>query len=85
MALYWLDQKVAVDPLAEPFDSSLGDECQVLQVACDEVRSQESMMAISDKLADLLGVPRVKKTAKRKKKNAQLMEHLFGSEAETLS
>ncbi len=48
MALYWPDQKVALeivdDPDSEPFDPSIGDGWTVIQVTCGQVMDQESMM-----------------------------------------
>jgi len=66
MAMYWPDQKVAMDiiddPLAQHVDESKLDGWTILKVTCAEVNSLEGMRRIGDTLCVLLGQEPPEKT-----------------------
>ena len=80
MALYWPDQKVALeiidDPLAEPIDQEMCKGWSVLRVTCKQMDDLDQFRDVQDQLADLLGSPRVKRTPKWLAANKRLWDEL---------
>ena len=83
MALYWPDQKVALeiidDPLAEPVDREAYPDWQVLSVTMAQCADHESMLEIGDTLADMLGQPRHPNSKRWMRKNMKLHKELFST------
>ncbi|MDO4502667.1 MAG: hypothetical protein Q4D06_05725 [Coriobacteriia bacterium] len=80
MALYWPEQKVALeivdDPLARPFDYQNLRGWRVLQVTMAQVDDLEESRKIGDALAFMLGEPPVEKTPEWLEANERLHREL---------
>lgn len=83
MALYWPEQKVALDiiddPLAEHVDEAMLDGWWVLYVTRDQVNSLEGMRQIGDALCVLLGQEPPEKTPEWLAANERLFNALNGA------
>lgn len=71
MALYWPEQKLALeiidDPEASPVREDLGPDWRVKYVTVSQVMDAENMMELGDEIAEMLGAPRPKRAHQRKK------------------
>ena len=82
MAMYWHEQKVALDivddPFAEHVDESLPDDWRVLRVTCAQVSSLEGSRQIGDTLRTMMGMEPIAKTPEWLAANERLHNSLFG-------
>lgn len=82
MALYWPDQKVAVeiidDEQGEPFDRAAHPGVTVLQITSEMLRDQDALNEFGDKLAVLLGDEPPSKSEVFLAQQAALMSQLAG-------
>ena len=82
MALFWHDQKVALDivddPLARHIDEPLPDGWRVLHTTCAQVSSLEGSRQIGDALREMMGMEPIEKTPEWLAANERLHNSLFG-------
>ena len=80
MAMYWPDQKVALDiiddPLAEHVDLAMLDSWDVLFTTVGEISSLEGMRRVGDALCLLLGQEPPEKTPEWLEANERLFNEL---------
>ena len=81
MALYWPDEKVALvivdDPLAQPFDKSLGSDWSVLETTIGEITNLEGSRRVCDTLCAMLGQEAPRKTPEWLEANKRLHNALM--------
>ena len=82
MALYWPDQKVALDivddPHAQHVDEALLHDWRIVKTTIKEVRSLEGMRRIGDILGEALGQRPIEKTPEWLAANEALFKKLNG-------
>ena len=81
MALYWHDQKIALDivddPLATHIDETLPDDWRVLRVTCEQINSLEGSRQLGDTLREMMGMDPIEKTPDWLAANERLHNELF--------
>lgn len=81
MALYWHDQKIALDivddPLATHIDGSLPGDWRVLRVTREQISSLEGSRQLGDTLREMMGMEPIEKTPEWLAANERLHNGLF--------